>query len=155
MDYNIKLSEEPSQPVLSIRVRTAVDKLPEVLGNIYGTVIQYLNEIGEKPHDLVFAAYHNMDMNDLDLEAGFVLKKPLPGKDDIQASEIPPGKQIFCLHKGPYSKVEPAYGAMMQWAEKNNCTPTGVAYEFYYNSPTEVPESELLTKIMFPVVSNQ
>jgi hypothetical protein len=27
--------------------------------------------------------------------------------------------------------------------------PAGVVYEYYYNSPMEVPESELLTKIEF------
>lgn len=155
MDYNIEISDQPSQPVLSMRIRTSVDKLPQELGKIYGAVIQYLNEIGEKPASIVFAAYYNMDMDDLDLEAGFIVKKPLPGKGDIKASEIPPGKQVSCFHKGPYNEVESAYNAIMQWMEKNNCTPTGVAYEFYYNSPLEVPESELLTKIMFPLASIQ
>ncbi len=27
--------------------------------------------------------------------------------------------------------------------------PTGVVYEYYYNSPGEIPESELLTKVEF------
>jgi len=43
------------------------------------------------------------------------------------------------------------YNAMMEWLEKNKYEATGVAYEFYYNSPMDVPESELLTKIVFPV----
>lgn len=29
------------------------------------------------------------------------------------------------------------------------CEPTGVVYEYYYNSPQEVTESELLTEIEF------
>ena len=29
--------------------------------------------------------------------------------------------------------------------------PKGVYYEYYYNSPDEVPESELLTRIVMPV----
>ena len=53
--------------------------------------------------------------------------------------------------KGPYKEMEPVYNAMMQWIQENGYTPTGTAYEFYYNSPLEVPESELLTKIVFPV----
>jgi len=39
----------------------------------------------------------------------------------------------------------------MQWISEIGHTPTGVAYEFYYNAPGEVPESELLTKIVFPL----
>ena len=30
-------------------------------------------------------------------------------------------------------------------------TKTGVYYEYYFNSPTEVPESELITRIAIPV----
>jgi len=40
---------------------------------------------------------------------------------------------------------------MTGWMQKNQYIPTGVAYEFYLNSPEEVQESELLTRIMFPL----
>ena len=151
MSFKIELSEQPAQPVLSIRTRTAVGNLPQVLGKAYGDIIQYLNELGEQPLGPAFTAYYNMDMEDLDIEIGFPVARPLAGKGEIAASQIPAGKQVSCFHKGPYNKVEPVYNAMMQWINENGYTPTGVAYEFYYNSPDEVPESELLTKVMFPL----
>lgn len=43
------------------------------------------------------------------------------------------------------------YEAMKRWIKEKGYTPSGAAYEFYYNSPADVPESGLLTKIMFPV----
>ena len=55
------------------------------------------------------------------------------------------------MYKGPYMEMPPAYEAITQWMKEKGYTPTGVAYEFYYNSPEEVPESELLTKIVFLV----
>ncbi|MBA1334197.1 MAG: tRNA (adenine(37)-N6)-methyltransferase [Firmicutes bacterium] len=151
MDYKFELAEQQAQPVLSMRTRTAVGNLPQELGKAYGAIIEYLNEIGEKPLDAAFAAYYNMDMEDLDVEMGFPVAKPIAGKGDIKSGEIPAGKQVSCLYKGPYSQMEPVYKAMMQWMNENGHTPTGVAYEFYYNSPMEVPESELLTKIVFPL----
>lgn len=151
MDYKFELAEQQAQPVLSMRTRTAVGNLPQELGKAYGAIIEYLNEIGEKPLDAAFAAYYNMDMEDLDVEMGFPVAKPIAGKGDIKSGEIPAGKQVSCLYKGPYSQTEPVYKAMMQWMNENGHTPTGVAYEFYYNSPMEVPESELLTKIVFPL----
>ena len=45
--------------------------------------------------------------------------------------------------------MAPTYAAMNGWMSDNGYVPTGVVYEFYYNSPEEVPESELLTKIEF------
>ncbi|AOY76110.1 GyrI-like domain-containing protein [Clostridium formicaceticum] len=152
MDYKFELAEKPAQPVLSMRTKTAVENLPQELGKAYGIIIQYLNEIGEKPsEEVAFAAYYNMDMQDLDVEMGFSVAKPLAGKGEIQASEIPAGKQVSYLYKGPYHQMEPVYTAMMAWISKNSYTPTGTAYEFYYNSPMDVAESELLTKIVLPL----
>ncbi|MZP30655.1 AraC family transcriptional regulator [Heliobacterium undosum] len=151
MDCAIELSEQPSRPVLYIRARTAVGNLPQVLGKAYSEIIAYLNELGEAPADAAFAAYYNMDMENLDVEIGFPVAKPLAGKGDIQAGEIPAGRQVSSLYKGPYSKMEPFYAAMSRWMSENNITPTGVVYEFYYNCPAEVPEEELLTKVAFLV----
>nr|WP_243131741.1 GyrI-like domain-containing protein [Desulfallas thermosapovorans] len=46
---------------------------------------------------------------------------------------------------------ELAYNALTQWISENGYTPTRLAYEFYLNSPCDTPESELLTRITFPV----
>jgi len=55
------------------------------------------------------------------------------------------------MYKGPYELMEPVYKAMSEWMNANNYIPTGVAYELYFNDPSQVPPSELLTKIIFPV----
>ncbi|ATW26884.1 GyrI-like domain-containing protein [Candidatus Formimonas warabiya] len=151
MDFKFELSDQPAQPVLSMRTRTAVGNLPQELGKAYGAIIGYLNELGEKPLDAAFAAYYNMDMADLDVEMGFPVPKALPGRGEIKSSEIPAGKQVSCLYQGPYSQMEPVYNEMMKWINEHGYTPTGTSYEFYYNSPMEVPESELLTKVVFPL----
>lgn len=149
MNYEIKMTEESEQPVLSVRTRTAVANLPQELGKAYGAVMSYLAEIGEQASGMPFAAYYNMDMENLDVEMGFPISKPMAGKGDVKQSSIPAGKQASCMHKGPYDKMAPAYEAMTKWIADNGYTPTGVCYEFYFNSPMEVPESELLTKIVF------
>jgi effector-binding domain-containing protein len=114
MDYDIELTEQQSQPIISKRIRTNADNLPKELGRAYGDIVRYLNEIDEKPTDIAFAAYYNMNMDALDVEAGFILEKTLAGKDDIKAGEIPSGKQVSCLHRGPYIHMEAAYHAIME-----------------------------------------
>ena len=152
MDYKIELLEQSAQPVLSIRTRTTVGNLPQVLGNAYGAIMLYLGELNEHPSGAPFVAYYNMDMQNLDLEIGFPVSGILPGKNEIKPNEIPAGKQVSCLHKGPYHQIEPAYHALMQWVAENGYTATGTAYEFYLNEPGKTPESELLTKIVFPLI---
>ncbi|MCL5058422.1 MAG: GyrI-like domain-containing protein [Actinobacteria bacterium] len=151
MNYKCELVEQPAQPVLSIRTRSVVENLPQVFGQAYGAIIKYLSEIGEYPSGPPFAAYYNLDMQDLDVEAGFPVTKALPGKDSIKPGEIPGGKFASCLYTGPYSECEPAYNALTEWIKEKGCTPTGVAYEFYLNDPAQTPESELQTRIMIPI----
>jgi len=92
-----------------------------------------------------------MDMSELDLEIGFVTGKQLPGLPQMESSEIPAGKYVTSLYKGPYKDMIPLYEAMKAWMIDRHLDAEETAYELYYNSPMEVPESELLTRVMFRV----
>jgi effector-binding domain-containing protein len=151
MSYKCEVKEQPTQLTLSIRTRTSVQDLAQVLGKAYGAIAQYLGELGEQPVGPPFAAYYNMDMQNLDVEIGFPVSRRLPGKDDINASEIPGGKVATCLYTGPYSEIEPAYNALSQWIKDNGYEVTGVAYEMYLNDPMQTLPQELRTQIVFPL----
>lgn len=146
----IQTLKQREQPTLTIRMTTKIEELPRVIGESFGKIAAYLNELGELMSDVPFVAYHNMDMQNLDVEIGFPVAQPLPGKDEVKPSFIPEGKIIFCMYRGAYAEMEPVYIEMSQWFETNKCQPSGVAYEHYYNDP-EFPESEWLTKIVMPI----
>ncbi|MDD3364535.1 MAG: GyrI-like domain-containing protein [Syntrophomonas sp.] len=149
MNYQFEYVEKAAQQVISIRTRSSVENLPQVLGGAYGSIMNYLNEIGVEPAGAPFVGYFNMDMHDLDIEVGFPVSKPLAGKGELKPGEIPAGPQVSCIHIGPYNQVEPAYNAIMEWIAANGHTSTGVCYEFYLNDPANTPANELLTKIVF------
>ncbi len=151
MSYNCEIVKKAEQPVLSIRTRTSVQELPNVLGKSYGAIAQYLGELGEQPVGATFAGYHNMDMQNLDVEIGFQVDHPLEGKGEIQSGWIPGGMLATCMHIGPYNAIEPAYNALMKFVEEQDHQVTGVAYEFYLNDPNETPANELQTQIVFPL----
>lgn len=151
MSYQCEVREQPVQPTLSIRTRTPVQALAQVLGRVYGTIAQYLGELGEHPAGAPFTAYYNMDMQDLDVEIGLPVSRRLPGKDDIQASEIAQGKVATCLYVGPYSDIGSAYSALSEWITQNGYQATGLAYEMYLDDPTQTPPQELKTQIVFPL----
>lgn len=151
MNLKIELKEKDVQPVLSIRKITSVGELSQEIGKAYDSIIQYLNELGEQPAEAPYTAYYNLDMEHLDVEMGFPVSGKLAGKGEIKAGEIPAGKYAECMYKGPYSGMVPVYDAINEWIVNNGYTAAGTAYEVYYNSPEEVPESELLTKVMFPL----
>lgn len=149
MIYKCELREQATQPALSIRTRTRVQDLPQVLGTGYGAIAQYLGELQEEPVGPPFAIYYTEDMQNLDIEFGFPVSRRLAGRSDIQASETPGGKVATCLHTGPYSELEPAYNALSQWIKDNGYESTGVAYEMYLNDADQTPPQELKTQIAF------
>ncbi len=71
MLYKCEIYEQVAQPTLTIRTHTPVAKLPQVLGESYGAIGQYLGRLGETPGGAPFVAYYNMNMEDLDIEVGF------------------------------------------------------------------------------------
>jgi len=151
MSEQFQLTEVKEQPVLSIRTRTSVANLPQEIGRVYGAIAAYLEELGEAPADAPYTAYFNLDMDDLDVEMGFPVSKPLAGKGEIQAGVIPAGKQASYMYKGSYAQMGPAYEALTAWIKEQGLEPSGISYEYYYNAPGEVPDDELLTKIVFPI----
>jgi len=151
VENKIELIETAEQPVLSVKKVTSVTNLPQEIGSAYHTIMDYLAELGEQPVDVPFTAYYNMDMENLEVEMGFPVGKKIAGKGEVISNVIPAGKKVTCLYKGPYKDMVPTYEAINKFITDNGYKPTGVVYEYYFNSPMEVSESDLLTKIVFLV----
>jgi len=151
MSYTCEIVELPLQPILSARVRTPVQELPQHLGRIYGAVFQYLAELGEPEAGMPFTAYYNMDMQDLDVEIGVPVHKAVPTKGEIQPGSIPAGRFVSTEHVGPYEQLAQAYEALASFAEAQGLEPTGVVYEYYLNDPSQEPYEEPRTRVVFPV----
>jgi len=151
MTYQCQVGDRGAQPTLVVRKRASVQQMPQILGQAWGAIIQYAGRNGTAPAGPPFVGYHNMDMQDLDLEIGFPFPKSLSGEGEVQAGELPGGKAAECLHVGPYDKIAAAYEAMQKWLDENGHTPTGIAYEFYLNDPQTTRAEELQTQVVFPL----
>ncbi len=147
----IEWTDQVAQPILSIRVKTPLKMLPQLIGQNYMKIMEYLGKIGAEPAGAPFTAYYNLDMENLDVEMGFPVAAPLPGSGEILAGEIKSGKVVSALYKGPYAGMESAYNEIFRVIAESQVEMAGVYYEYYFNSPDEVPESELLTKIVIPL----
>jgi effector-binding domain-containing protein len=147
--------KQPAQPVMSIRMRTAVQELPNVLGKAFGDVAMAIGEQGQQPRGPPFVAYYNMDMQDLDIEVGFPVAKKLQAKGEVKPGEIPAGKVATTVYTGPYGDgMKAAYEALAKLVEEKGEVPTGIVYEIYFNSPMDTPPEKLQTQIVFPLKGN-
>jgi len=140
-----------SHPTACIRSVASVDRLPQVLGEAYGSLISYLTQLNIVPDSAPYVAYFNQDLQNLEIEIGFQIPNTVPEKDDIKCGEIAKGEYLQHLYVGPYDKMESTYDSIMKWMMENNNDPKGTAYEFYLNDPASTPVNDLKPLIMFPV----
>jgi effector-binding domain-containing protein len=146
-----ELRQAPERAVMVVRFHCPVTELPRRLGEVYSAVFAYLAEMRVPPAGPPFAAYHNFDRNNLDVEAGCAVSAPLPGRGEVQPGRIEAGPEAFTLHVGPYSTCEAAYQALMNWMLDHGYKGTEVAYEFYLDDPAHTPPHALRTEIVFPI----
>lgn len=147
---NIEILQRRDQPTLVIRKTVKVDDLPGVIGYCYEEIEKYLKDIEVYVEDVPFVAYHNMDMQHLDVEIGFPVSQKIPEKGEIKPGVIKACKVIFCMYRGPYSEMTGTYNEMAEWLENSGLKSEGTVYEYYYNGPG-FPENEFLTKIVMPL----
>ena len=149
--FPCEIKDHVTRLTLSVRFRASIQELPERLAGIYEMIMDYLDEIDEGHAGPAFAIYYNTNMQDLDIEAGFPVFKPLPGQGEIKAGEIPGGTFAVCHYTGPYDELDSAYDTLTQFIEIGGYTPRGAIIEWYLNSPDNVPAEELKTDLALPV----
>ena len=149
MSYIFQVVETEEQPVLSVQTNTGMENLPNIIGEIYQSIVTYLLKEEEEPLGPPFIAYYNMDMENLQIKVGFPVEAELPGEGEIALRHLPGGKKAVGFHKGSYQDLAQVYDRLTEWMHSRGYEAAGVAYEHYYNTVQDVPESELLTKVEF------
>ncbi len=154
---NVELENQASQSAISIRATIAEKDLATHVPRSFSMILSYLNELGEQPTGVPFCAYYNIDTQNLggtglwDVELGFPVSRPLPERGEIKSTRIREGKAVSYTYKGSYSGLGLAYAKITEWIKANAYKPIGISYEYYLNSAGDVPEDELLTKVVMLV----
>ncbi|MDG5815152.1 GyrI-like domain-containing protein [Chitinispirillales bacterium ANBcel5] len=148
----MEIKEVNSKNSLAVRLTTSFSELPKVIGNVYGEIMEYMSRKGLKLSGYPYVLYHNMDMDNLDIDIGWQTEEDDPGDGArIRQSKIPGGRVVYALHTGPYATLEKTYEQVMAFIDKNGLKTQEWMYEVYLNSPENTPESELKTEIYFPL----
>ena len=153
MNTDVEFSEREPQTAMAVRVRSAAQDLSDAFGRGYSEIGAYLAEQGVTPVGAPFGIYHNMDMENLDVEMGIPVPEALPGVGNVYAMEIPGGMWATKLHLGPYDQVGPDYEVLMAAVAEKGYTPAGMSCEFYLNDPETVAPEDVQTLIGFPLQS--
>lgn len=135
---NISFTQQPSCHILTIR--KTIDFMTEFsdfAGYSFDKIAKYLNSLNELPGGTPVVCFHNMDLENLDVEIGFPVANPLSGKDDISANTLPAQKVVSAIDLGPYEKQDPTLEDLFAWIQSNGYEMKG---EIYYQCVFEREE---------------
>lgn len=136
---------------LMIKKTTSVQDMPNVLGECYGEIMQYVHKINAKEPLESFVIYNNMNMSNLEIDVGFTIPEKLPGRDHIKMSSIPAGRYAIALHEGPYENLTETYDKLTAYVKEKELEVDNWVYEVYLNNPMDNPDEQPRTMIYFPI----
>lgn len=151
MTIECKIVERPTLYALAIHAHSPQSELSQLFDRAYGSIMQHIAQLGQPMAGAPYAAYYNMDMSNLELDAGIPTATLLNGAGEIQAKTIPATRAVTAVHVGPYQTLSDTYKVIWEYIAQHGLQPTGVAYEFYVDDPTEVAPEALKTEIVFPL----
>ncbi|HBQ28944.1 MAG TPA: AraC family transcriptional regulator [Desulfotomaculum sp.] len=127
----------------------------EEMGVLFGEILAWVMEKGLQMAGPPLSIYPNQEKvspEEMEYEAGVPIVGEVREEGRIKIKRIPAQQVLTTIHKGPYREIEPVYKALMEYIMKNVYEIVGAPMEIYLNDPREVPESELLTEVQFPVL---
>ena len=79
-NHHCQIETRPEQHTVAVRTHTPVSALATVVGEALRQVMQYVGAMGAQATGAPFVAYYNMDMENLDIAAGFPWTAPCRGR---------------------------------------------------------------------------
>lgn len=143
--YEIAIQELPERWILSTRQHMSVEEYGRYYGKLYERVARSHIAVDGSVLSIYHDAEFDPERSDIELALGV--------KDPKQATRaLPGGLAVTTTHRGPYSGLADAYGALMRWITAEGYEVIQAPYENYRNTQFDgVPPEQWETDIVFPV----
>lgn len=148
---NITIKQEPEH--YTFTVRKTIDFMKEY-SNFAGQALRatgdYLNEKGLFPMSGPIVCFHNMELENLDVEMGWQITEKIENKNNMACNFMPAGKIVSTIDLGPYEEQDPTLEDLFSWIKENGYEPKGPICYCYLND-TERPPAQFLTQMSLAI----
>ncbi|MCL2288772.1 MAG: GyrI-like domain-containing protein [Candidatus Bathyarchaeota archaeon] len=151
---NIEIINKKAEIAVAMKFEAVkFTKMAEIMAEGYQKLWSYVSKCDKQMTGVPYCKYTNgsEDFMKFDIELGIPVSEALPEQGEIFMSKTCEGKAVTAIHKGAYQDIEKTYVPMMQYLAENKLESTGVYYDYYISNPADTPESELITKVVFPI----
>ena len=144
-NYTIEVKNSPSMNVLANRAMMGVDEF----GKYYGTLFERVPKEHVTPTGLNGARYYdeefNSDYSDVEVFIGIKEKD----KADVVMEPI---ECAMTVHRGGYSTLSEAYGAVVSWLIENGYEIASAPFELYIKTQFDsLSPEDWETEVYFPI----
>ena len=153
-EYEVVLKSVPPFRIAGIRDKVASFR---DLSPLFDELHTYLRARGIPQQTAVpsLAIYydHTFRERGLDLEIAAPLHGKLTASSRVQIHQLPGIETMACLlHRGPYTQVREAYGALINWVDSSGCQINGPNRDLYLQQPAgENDLQNQITEVQFPI----
>ena len=152
------------QPTLALQMASECGPDPQEISKAMGRAFGELQQISQAhavqftgPPRAIYTAYSPEGVKftvimPIAAEVGGIAGGP------VTVGEVPGGKALRFIHKGPYPKLMETYGKITEWMTANGMLQTEAdwakympMWEEYVNDPESTPADELITQIYVPL----
>lgn len=156
LDVTMEVREQQPKQVIYVRLTGAYMALAycEAWKKLYAYVSE--EKIDTRYMEYI-CIYHDdpkvTEPKNLRTDVCFTVPSPAQPRGEIGVKEIPGGKYLIFLYKGPYANLGAVYDTIYgHWIPQGGYTVSNSrGYESYLNSLESTPPEELLTEICIPV----
>lgn len=153
---SIERRELTAQHILIVRLRTARHELAQAIGEGVGKVYMHAQQAGIALAGHPFTRYLSAGPGLLTIEVGFHVSAATPGRDDVEAAQLPAGPAIVAVHGGSYEQLSETYAAAERWMDENGLRPGDAPWEWYITDPAEHPDpADWRTHVFWPVAERR
>lgn len=143
--YTVEIKNSPEMNVLAVRAMMGVDEF----GKYYGTLFERVPKEHVTPTGLNGSKYYDEEFNhessDVEVFIGIQEKE----KADVV---MEPCECAMTLHRGGYSTLSEAYGAVVSWIIENGYKMAGAPFELYIKTQFDsLSPEDWETEVYFPV----
>ncbi|MCI8292758.1 MAG: MerR family transcriptional regulator [Hespellia sp.] len=143
--YEIKIVETPQRAVLACRQHMGVDEF----GKYYSTLYERVPKDKVTPNGITGAIYHDKEFDpehsDIELFVGI--------REKEKADKIMETAQCaMTVHRGNYSSLSDAYGALISWVQNNGYECSSAPYDIYVKTGFDsLSMDDWETEVYFPI----
>lgn len=147
----IEIRVVQARQTASVRDTVPQDDVTQALGRAFQVVREALAKQGVQADGSPFARWHTFG-DQVDVEAGLMVKSAITPDDKVKPSDLPGGPAVMAVHAGPYESLKATYDALQSWIERTGRTATGGPWEIYLTDPSAEPDpSKWLTEVIWPI----